>query len=64
MVDTEGTIFEVQVSRLLEKSFLTAFLTAKAQLPHHLFAAAAIFLGTLEFNKEFYEIEFYNSIQD
>ena len=29
---------------------------------HRLSAAAAIFVGTIEFHREFYEIEFYNSI--
>ena len=44
--------------------FLFNTLIAEAQLAHHLSAAATIFLGTLEFLGEFYEIEFYNSVQD
>ena len=39
------------------------FLTEEALLTHHLSAAVAIFLATLEIQKGFYEIEFYNSIQ-
>ena len=64
MVGTKGKIFEVLVSRLLENSFLTLFLPAEAYIAYFWSPAAAIFLGTLEFHGEFYEIEFYNSIQD
>ena len=56
--------FEVQISRLLEIGFQTLFLTAEAQLVHHLFAVAAIFLEILEFHGEFYKIQFHNSVQD
>ena len=63
MVGIKQQIVEVQVSRLLENLFLTLFWTAEAQFAHCLSEAAVIFLETLEFH-EFYEIEFYNSIQD
>ena len=57
-------IFEVQISRLLKIGFPTLFLTAEAQLVHHLFAVTTIFLEISEFRREFYNIEFYKSIQD
>ena len=63
-MDTKRNVFEVYVPRLLENLFLTVFLTAEAQLAHCLGESALVFLGTSEFHGEFYEIEFYNSIQD
>ena len=48
---------------MLESEFPTLILTIEA-IVLHLFAVAAIFFEILEFYGEFYEIEFYNSIQD
>ena len=48
---------------MLESEFPTLILTVEP-IALHLFAVAAIFFKILEFYGEFYEIEFYNSIQD
>ena len=43
MAGTQGKIFEVQFSMLLENAFRTLFLTAEAKLAHFLSVAAIIF---------------------
>ena len=47
--------FEFYISILLENLFSVLSLTAEAWLAHHFSAAAAIFVGTVEFHMEFYE---------
>ena len=59
MAGTQGKIFEVQFSMLLENAFRTLFLTAEAKLAHFLSVAAIIFFETLEFYGEFCKIEFF-----
>ena len=64
----------IQVSSQLINVFLTLFLTAEAQLVHHLSGAAAIYLRSKSFFRSFEkqvdqesqveEIEFHSSIQD
>ena len=51
-------------SQIAGKFIFDTLLIAEAQLAHRLSSPATIFLGTLEFHGEFYEIEFYNSFQD